>query len=116
MPSSLPGPASGLTVLMPAHNEANSIEQVIREYRHQIVGPTGADFLVCEDGSTDGTDRILRALAARDEIRLLSDRGRKGYGGAIRDALRTIGSKWTFFADSDGQYDPRDFWKLWPHA
>jgi glycosyltransferase involved in cell wall biosynthesis len=101
---------------MPAHNEANSIERVIREYRQQVVGPTGADFLVCEDGSTDGTDRVLSELAAQKEIRLLSDRGRKGYGEAIRDALRTIETPLTFFADSDGQYDARDFWKLWPHA
>ncbi len=112
------GSSSGadLTVLLPAHNEANSIEQVIKEFREQVVLPTGADFLVCEDGSTDGTDRVLRVLAAAGEIRLLNDVARKGYGDAVRDGLRTIRTPWTFFADSDGQYDARDFWKLWPHV
>jgi len=105
-----------LTVILPAHNEANSIEQVIREFREQVVLPTGADFLVCEDGSTDGTDRVLRVLAAAGEIRLLNDVARKGYGDAVRDGLRTIKTPWTFFADSDGQYDARDFWKLWTHV
>ncbi len=40
-------PRNGLTVLMPIHNEADSFEQVIGEFRHQTALPIAADFFVC---------------------------------------------------------------------
>ncbi|TMQ46873.1 MAG: glycosyltransferase family 2 protein, partial [Candidatus Eisenbacteria bacterium] len=49
-------------------------------------------------------------------MRLRAGGSRKGYAGAVREGLERIQTPLTFFADSDGQYDPHDFWRLWPHA
>src|SRR2546426_9635766 len=107
---------SALTVFLPVHNEAEMIGEVLDGVYREVVVPTGADFLVCEDGSTDGTDEVLRELAKTYPMRLLAGGSRKGYADAVREGLQQIRTPLTFFADSDGQYDPRDFWRLWPHA
>jgi len=106
----------GLTVFLPVHNEAETIREVLDVVYREVVVPTRADLLVCEDGSTDGTDEVLRELAKRYPMRLRVGGSRKGYAGAVREGLQRIQTPLTFFADSDGQYDPHDFWRLWPHA
>src|SRR3989442_757541 len=107
---------SALTVLLPVHNEANSIEQVLTEFWEEVVRRTSAKVLICEDGSTDGTDRVLQDLALRYPMRFVTGANRKGYADAVQDGLEQVDTSFVFFADSDGQYYPEDFWKLWPHV
>jgi len=106
------GPSS-LTVLLPVYNEASSIEAVLREVHQSIVQPRHALLRVCEDGSTDGSRAVLEGLSHTLPIELVTSPQRKGYAGGVRDGLRGVTSEAVFFIDSDGQYDPADFWKLW---
>jgi glycosyltransferase involved in cell wall biosynthesis len=105
--------ASPVTVFMPAYNEAASITQVLREFAETVVKPLNGRLLVCEDGSTDGTEKVLQQLSAELPMQLVTGRARKGYAGAMKDGLRQVNSDLVFFVDSDGQYDPVDFWKVW---
>src|SRR5207253_7968631 len=59
----------GLTVFLPVHNEAETIREVLDVVYREVVAPTRADLLVCEDGSTDGTDEVLREMAKRYPMR-----------------------------------------------
>lgn len=113
--SESPG-STPLTVLLPVHNEASTIEHVISDIYRQVVRPTGAELIVCEDGSTDGTLDVLQRLSTKFPFRLLSDSYRKGYANAVRDGLSRVRSDFAFFSDSDGQYRSADFWRLWPYA
>jgi glycosyltransferase involved in cell wall biosynthesis len=106
-------PTAALTVLLPVHNEANSIEPVLRELNHRVAQPYGARFLVCEDGSTDGTSNLLARLAPEMGFALESHPDRRGYADAVRNGLNLTKSPFVFFTDSDGQYDPADFDVLW---
>ena len=106
----------GLTILLPVHNEAQTIEQVLAGFWEAVVQPTSAKILICEDGSTDGTGEVLRRLAGKYPLRFVNGTDRKGYAGAVRDGLLQIDTSQVFFADSDGQYYPEDFWKLWRHV
>ncbi|MCI4319967.1 MAG: glycosyltransferase family 2 protein [Thermoplasmata archaeon] len=105
-----------LTILLPAHNEAATIGPVLADFYREVVAPTGATLLVCEDGSTDATLSVLEELRASIPFTLESQNARKGYAAAVASGLRRVTTPYTFFADSDGQYDPADFWKLWPLA
>jgi glycosyltransferase involved in cell wall biosynthesis len=101
-------------VLLPVHNEVESIEAVIHEI-YDVVSPIAPmRFLVCEDGSTDGTPRVLERLAGRLPIRLFSGGERKGYSRAVTDGFRRLEAPWLLFLDSDGQVDPRAFVRAWP--
>jgi glycosyltransferase involved in cell wall biosynthesis len=102
-----------VTVLLPVYNEAESIGKVLSEFEARVVRPTQGELLVCEDGSTDGSRQVLEELSHEVPMRLVTSPDRKGYAGAAHDGLVQVSTPWVFFADSDGQYDPEDFWKIW---
>ena len=62
-PHSNPAPhdrGAALTVIVPAYNEAESIADTVRSLLAQTVRP--AEIIVVDDGSSDGTGDIARAL------------------------------------------------------
>ena len=105
-----------LTVFLPVYNEAGSISGVLRGFYAEVVRPLGAQLLVCEDGSTDGSPEVLQRVSDEIPMRLVTSRDRKGYGGAMRDGLKLAETPLVFIADSDGQYEPSEFWKIWNAA
>ncbi|MGI0131208.1 MAG: glycosyltransferase family 2 protein [Thermoplasmata archaeon] len=105
-----------LTVFLPVYNEATSISGVLSSFYGEVVRPLRAELLVCEDGSSDGTPEVLRRVATEIPMHLVSSPARKGYGGAMSDGLRLVETPLVFIADSDGQYEPSEFWKIWNAA
>lgn len=88
-------------VIMPAHNEAANIAQVLNEVR--ATSP-GLDVLVVDDFSTDET----AAVAARAGARLLRLPCNLGYGGAVQTGFRYAvrnGYEFGVLMDADGQHD-----------
>jgi glycosyltransferase involved in cell wall biosynthesis len=52
-----------LEVLLPVHNEADSIEATVREIYEVLSLQVSLRFIICEDGSVDDTKDILRELS-----------------------------------------------------
>jgi len=102
-----------VSIILPAHNEAETIRGVIIGYYNEIVKKLPSKLIVAEDGSIDQTPEILASLGEQLPLTVLSDRNRKGYAKGVADALKASKEEWVFFSDSDGQYFPSDFWKLW---
>jgi glycosyltransferase involved in cell wall biosynthesis len=101
-------------VLLPIHNEAESIEQTLQEI-YQVVSPCASmRFLLCEDGSSDGTQEILGRLAGTLPMRVFHGFERKGYSRAVIDGFRRVESPFVLFLDSDGQVDPMAFIPAYP--
>jgi biofilm PGA synthesis N-glycosyltransferase PgaC len=67
-----------VTVIVPAYNEADSIADTIRSIQAQTVAP--AEILVIDDGSTDQTGAVARALGAT-VIRPAQNTGSSGFPG-----------------------------------
>jgi glycosyltransferase involved in cell wall biosynthesis len=104
-----------VTIVMPAFNEADIIETSVREWYEQVVAAvTGANLIVVDDCSTDGTTDVLRGLV-RELPRLQVGRPQQnsGHGKALRLGFRLADRPWVFQTDSDRQHDPADFWRLW---
>jgi glycosyltransferase involved in cell wall biosynthesis len=106
-----------LTVILPVHNEAESIEKVVEEWLpHLEALGISFEILLCEDGSTDGTQEIARALAARHpQVKLDSVDYRRGYGPAIIEGYGKARGRYVLASDSDGQINPSilgQFWRL----
>lgn len=102
-----------LEILLPIHNEAESIEATIRELYAELSPRVRVGFLICEDGSRDNTKEIVRRLAAEIPMRLNLSDERKGYSRAVREGMAMLEAEWILCVDSDGQCDPKDFWKFW---
>jgi glycosyltransferase involved in cell wall biosynthesis len=100
-------------VLLPVYNEAESIEETIREIYDELSKKVNVGFIVCEDGSKDNTRDILRSLATELSMRLNLSEGRKGYSRAVCEGMQMLESDYLLCLDSDGQCDPKDFWKFW---
>jgi glycosyltransferase involved in cell wall biosynthesis len=102
-----------VAVLLPVHNEVNTIEKVILEF-HNIVGSEiPLEIVLSEDGSTDGTKEVIKRISKQVPLKALLSPMRKGYARGIIDGLKYVTSNYVLITDSDGQHDPKDFWKLW---
>ena len=100
-----------IDVVLPVHNEADSIGVTLTEF-HRVVAVEGGmpiRFVICEDGSRDNTVEVLKNLAGTLPIHLISDPERKGYSRAVLDGFRAATGSLVGFIDSDGQCDPRNF-------
>jgi len=105
-----------VSAFVPAYNEAENIERVVRELhgaldaharQHEII-------VVLYEGCTDGTDHVVRALMAGDErLRLvLQPREQRGYGVALRLGIEAATHDYIFYTDADNQFDPAEIGKL----
>src|SRR5437660_1337276 len=70
-----------LTVIMPVHNGLPFLDQSISSIVNQTF--TNFEFLILDDGSTDGTERVLRGWKERDSrIRLFRTDRKLGLSGS----------------------------------
>jgi glycosyltransferase involved in cell wall biosynthesis len=106
------GALPDLDVVVPAHDEADTIEAVLDELIATLSSWSTPRVIVCEDGSRDGTPDVVRSLAQRLPVVLLSSRERLGYAGALLGGFEQVRSEYALVFDGDGQYDPRDALKL----
>ena len=78
-------PVPDLEILLPVHNEAESIEATVREIYNQISPKLRIDFIICEDGSKDNTREVLTDLSRQLPMRLNIERGPQGlFSGSSR--------------------------------
>jgi len=101
-----------LEVLLPVHNEADSIEGTVRELYDKLSPQVLLRFLICEDGSVDNTKEILCRLSEAIPMRLILSKERKGYSRAVKDGMTALEAPYLLCLDSDGQCDPKDFAKF----
>jgi dolichol-phosphate mannosyltransferase len=97
-----------LDIVVPAHDEAETIEAVLDELITALSSWANPRVIVCEDGSRDGTPEVVRELAQRLPVVLRSSRERLGYGPALLGGLEQVRTEHALIFDGDGQYDPRD--------
>jgi glycosyltransferase involved in cell wall biosynthesis len=88
-----------VSIVIPAHNERPTIERVVRSSAATI---PGAEVIVVDDGSTDGTYEAAAEAGAR-VIRLDPNQGK---GAALRRGIAAAKGEILVFIDGDGQDSP----------
>jgi dolichol-phosphate mannosyltransferase len=102
-----------LSVVVPAHNEADSLPGLISEILAALRGVIDFEIVCVDDASTDGTADALQALRAEvPELRALRHATRSGQSTAIRNGVRAARGAWIATLDGDGQNDPADLPRL----
>jgi dolichol-phosphate mannosyltransferase len=99
-----------LSIVIPAHNEAGSIEPTLRALIAHLY-PEGLDYeiLVVDDGSTDGTGEVVARLADENpRLRCVVNDKRPGFGFAVRKGLESFTGDAVVVVMADGSDDPRD--------
>lgn len=107
--------AETIAVVVPVYNEAETIEDVVREIGLEVISRfASAEVIVVDDASTDETGAILARLA-KNALWLRIERPDQncGHGASVRRGLELARADWIFQLDSDGQFVVRDFWHLW---
>lgn len=106
-----------LYIVIPAYNEEENIENVVRQW-HEIVKQISktSRLVVVDDGSKDHTYQILcdlrKELVQLQPLRKMNE----GHGATVLYAYHYAleqGADYIFQTDSDGQTLPEEFGKFW---
>ena len=105
--------ASRVAVVIPTYNERDNIRLITARLRFTI---PGADLLIVDDNSPDGTGKIADELAAADQhIHVLHRPAKAGLGAAYVagfEAALEQGYETIVEMDADGSHQPEELPKL----
>jgi glycosyltransferase involved in cell wall biosynthesis len=99
-----------LTVIVPVFNERNTVLEILRRMR-LVELPLDVEIIVVDDGSTDGTDKVLSAVED-STVRMIRHQTNQGKGAAIRTGLAAARGELLLIQDADLEYDPSDWPRL----
>jgi len=103
----------GVSVLIPAHNEARVIG-------HALAAATAIDYpdyevVVVDDGSTDGTRGVVEPYVQRGEVRLIVKQQNEGKAMALNDAIPCLNGEIVLIMDADAEPEPDILRHMLPH-
>ncbi len=101
-----------LSVVVPVYNEETMIEGIIKKI---IDIPLDKEIIVVDDGSTDGTGKILRAISY-PQVVIIHHGTNRGKGAAVLTGLSHARGEYLIVQDADFEYDPHDYIKLLEQA
>jgi len=96
-----------LSILVPVYNEERTLAQVIERVQ---ATPYEKELVVVDDGSSDGSARVLSELVQRfPNMRVLRHEKNRGKGAALATALAHVSGDVVLIQDADLEYDPADY-------
>ena len=97
------GMKSGASIIIPAYNESKTVPKVLEQ-----LGKDRYEIIVIDDGSSDGTGRIVKEMGFRC---IVLERNR-GKGHACIRGIKEAGSNNIVIFDADNQFDSADIPKM----
>ena len=103
-----------ISVIIPVYN----VEKYLRRCLDSVINQTFRDLeIICvNDGSTDGSSKILEEYKSKDERIILLNQENKGPGAARNIGLKIAKGEYISFIDSDDWIDLNFFEKLYKAA
>ena len=97
-----------LSVIVPVYNEANNIRQILEKINAAAVDK---EIIVVDDGSSDGTDKILHSINYPN-LKIIHHTTNRGKGTAFLTALSHAAGDFVVIQDADLAYNPDDYLRL----
>lgn len=101
-----------VSVLIPMLNERWTVEKLLHSV---LAAPISLELelIVVDDGSTDGSQEIVRqVMESDDRVKLIQHPKNQGKGAAIRTATQYMTGDVAIIQDADLEYDPNEYPKL----
>jgi len=97
------------SIIIPCYNEKNAIRDTIESIRSVIHNSKMNDIeIICvNDGSTDGSEHVLNALAREHQtgdLLVVHHNRNQGYGAALKTGIRRSQKTYICITDADGTY------------
>ena len=92
-----------VTVLIPAYNEAQNIAATIQNKLDQDYPRDRLEIIVISDGSTDGTDDIVREFSSQN-VRLIRRERREGKAAALNEVVGCARGEILVFSDANSLF------------
>ena len=99
-------PSPELSIIIPAYNEEKRLRPTLARIRDYFarggMGPEQVEYVVVDDGSTDGTARVARECAREmPSLRILSEHPNHGKGYSVRRGMLAARGQIALFTDAD---------------
>ena len=102
-----------LSIIVPAYNEKNTIETILRRLEEVEIGAE-KEIIVIDDGSKDGTREMLLKYETKHKI--FYHEKNQGKGAAVRTGLKSASGDYIVIQDADLEYSPSDFKRMLEYA
>ncbi len=101
-----------LIIQIPCYNEEETLPQTLQDLPRELPGVDRVEWLVIDDGSTDGTSHVAQSLGVEHIIRLPCNQGLAAAFSTGLDASLRLGADIIVNTDADNQYRGEDVERL----
>src|SRR5262249_4069950 len=96
-----------VTLIISAYNEEATIARKLENALQTEFPEDRLEIIVASDASSDGTDEIVRSVAARKpRVRLVRQDERRGKSAALNRAVAAASGEIIVFSDANAMYEP----------
>ena len=94
-----------ISIVLPVHNEFLNLRSLIEEWDSELkkISKIQHEFVIVEDGSSDGTKELIIELEKTFSIVNLSSEKKRGYSKAVLDGIKASKGNYILCTDSDNQ-------------
>ncbi|MCF7836101.1 MAG: glycosyltransferase, partial [Candidatus Marinimicrobia bacterium] len=105
-----------LSIIIPAYNEEKRIKDTLLDIsRYLTKQDYSSEILVVNDGSKDGTSRVVSGMEGTiHNLKFIDNVKNKGKGGVVKQGMLEASGEYRLFVDADNAISINHLDSFWP--